>query len=360
MQAGKRVVCLLSLLSVVVLLPGCASQSPRAKYAAGGIGPLPPVSENPDNRYTPERVALGKALFFDNRISKNGDMNCSTCHLPQSGWTVPAPFSPANEGFVERRNPPTLINVGYNKALIWDGRAPSLEKQAIGSTKNPVHKGQNIDKLMTIFKRDPHIVELFDKAYGSEPNARDYGRAIAVFERHTLITGDSDFDRFMKGDSSALSASAQRGMQLFTGRAGCVSCHNGPNFTDSDFHNIGLKRNPRFDEAEFRHVLQFDAKRKGLENWREMNDDPGRYLVTHKPEDWNKFKTPTLRNLADTAPYMHDGRYATLDEVIEHYNRGGDGTRNQDPRIRPLNLSEQGKADLKAFLLSLWGPLPEI
>ncbi len=348
-------------LVVIMSMPlACAISPNPGSHVIGGIGPLPPVEENPDNRYTPERAALGKALFFDNRISKNGDMNCSTCHLPEFGWTVPSAFSPANEGFVERRNPPSLINVGYNKALIWDGRAPSLEKQAVGSTKNPVHKGQNIDKLMTVFNRDPEIVALFKKAYGSKPNAQDYGRAIAVFQRHILISGESDFDRYMKGDKDALSESAKRGLDLFMGRAGCVACHNGPNFTDSGFYNIGLSRNPRFDEPEFQEILKFDAKRKGLQEWRQINDDPGRYLVTHKREDWKKFKTPTLRNLRDTAPYMHDGRYETLDEVIDHYDRGGDKTENQDARIKPLHLTAQEKRDLKAFLLSLWGPLPEI
>ncbi len=338
----------------LVLNAGAAVAAPPA------IGPLPPVPENPENRATPERIELGKRLFFDKRISANGRFNCSTCHLPESGWTLPTAFSIANDGFVERRNPPTLLNVGYNRALIWDGRAPSLEKQAVGSTKNPVHKGQDIAKLMATFRADPEITRLFRAAYGSEPNARDYGRAIAVFQRHTLITGDSPFDRYMKGDEKALTDSAVRGMRLFQGKAGCIACHNGPNFTDSDFHNIGLKRNPAFDRPEYLEILRFDARRMGLKEWRTMDDDPGRYLVTHDPEDWKKFKTPTLRNLADTGPYMHDGRYETLEEVIEHYDRGGDRTRNQDPRIRPLHLSAAEKADLLAFLRSLRGALPDI
>ncbi len=339
---------------VLALNAGAAFAAPPA------IGPLPPVPENPDNRATPERIELGKRLFFDKRISANGRFNCSTCHLPESGWTLPSAFSIANDGFVERRNPPTLLNVGYNRALIWDGRAPSLEKQAVGSTKNPVHKGQDIAKLMATFRADPEITRLFRAAYGSEPNARDYGRAIAVFQRHTLITGESPFDRYMKGDKKALSDSAVRGMQLFQGKAGCIACHNGPNFTDSDFHNIGLKRNPAFDRPEYLEILRFDARRMGLKEWRTMDDDPGRYLVTHDPKDWKKFKTPTLRNLADTGPYMHDGRYETLEAVIEHYDRGGDRTRNQDPRIRPLHLSAAEKADLLAFLRSLRGALPDI
>ncbi len=324
------------------------------------IGPLPPVAANPDNLPTTARMALGQALFFDNRISGSGKLNCSSCHLPEVGWTLPSAFSVANEGFVERRNPPTLINVGYNKALIWDGRAPNLEKQAIGSTTNPVHKGQNMETLMKVFNDDPKVVALFQAAYGNKPNADDYGRALAVWQRHFLVTGQSDFDRYMEGNKLAMSESAVRGMAVFTGKGGCIACHNGPNFSDSDFHNIGLKRNPEFDKPEYRKILAFDAKRMKLEKPDEVTDDPGRYLVTKDKADWKKFKTPTLRNLADTAPYMHDGRYASLDAVIDHYDRGGDGVDNQDPRIKPLGLSAAEKADLKAFLRALWGPLPRL
>lgn len=324
------------------------------------IGPLPPVTANPDNQPTPERMALGQALFFDNRISGSGNMNCSSCHLPNVGWTLPSAFSLANEGFVERRSAPTLINVGYNKALIWDGRAPNLEKQAIGSTTNPVHKGQNMDTLMKILNDDPKVVAMFKAAYNSKPNPDDYGRAMAVWQRHFLVTGDSAFDKYMKGDKSALSESAVRGMAIFKGKGGCIACHNGSNFTDSDFHNTGLKRNPEFDKPEFRKILAFDAKRMKLDDPDNVTDDPGRYLVTKNKADWKKFKTPTLRNITDTAPYMHDGRYQTLDVVIDHYNRGGDGVENQDPRIKPLGLTATEKADLKAFLESLWGPLPSL
>lgn len=324
------------------------------------IGPLPPVEANPDNRPTQARMMLGRALFFDNRISASGTMNCATCHLPHQGWTVRTPLSPANPGHVERRNSPTLINVGYNKALIWDGRAWPLEKQAIGSTKNPLHKGQDIDKLMAVFKADPEVTRMFKDAYGSEPNPADYGKALAVFQRHFIVTGLSPFDRYVKGDKSAMNEAAVRGMALFKGKGDCIACHNGPNFTDSGFYNVGLKHNPILDDEAHQKVLKFDAKRTGNKDWEDITTDPGRYLITHAEEDWGRFKTPTLRNLEDTPPYMHDGRYRTLDEVIAHYDRGGDETRNQDPRIKPLNLSVEEKQDLKSFLLALRGPLPEI
>jgi len=328
--------------------------------AMAEIGVLPPVKANPDNKPTEARMMLGKKLFFDNRISGSGTMNCASCHLPHQGWTVHTPISPANPGWVERRNSPTLINVGHNQKLIWDGRAWPLEKQAIGSTKNPVHKGQNIDKLMETFNADPEMVKMFQAAYGSKPNIKDYGKALAVFQRHFIVTGDSPFDLYMKGDKRAMSKSAVRGMALFTGKGGCVACHDGGNFSDYGFYNIGLKHNPVLDSEAHQKVLKFDAKRTGNKNWESINTDPGRYLLTHNDADWGKFKTPTLRNLADTPPYMHDGRYQTLEAVLEHYNRGGDGVKNQDPRIKPLNLSETEKTDLLAFLHSLRGKLPEI
>lgn len=324
------------------------------------IGPLPPVEANPDNTPTEARLALGRALFFDNRISDTGTMNCATCHLPHQGWTVNAPLSPANPGWVERRNSPTLINVGYNKALIWDGRAWPLEKQAIGSTKNPVHKGQDIDKLMVMLKEDATMVKMFKAAYGSEPNPVAYGKALAVFQRHFIVTGPSPFDHYAQGDGSAMDEAAVRGMALFKGKANCIACHNGPNFTDSGFYNIGLAHNPILDDEMHQKVLKFDAKRTKNADWESITTDPGRYLITHQESDWGRFKTPTLRNLADTAPYMHDGRYWSLDQVIGYYDRGGDGARNQDPRIRPLNLNDQENKDLKAFLSALRGSLPDI
>ena len=353
-----------SVLACLLGLWAAAASSANVTTADGAevpdIGPLPPVEANPENAPTEARLALGRALFFDNRVSGTGTMSCATCHLPHQGWTVQTPLSPANPGWVERRNSPTLINVGYNKALIWDGRAWPLEKQALGSTKNPVHKGQDIDKLMAMLKADENMMNMFQEAYGSEPNPADYGKALAVFQRHFIVTSPSPFDRYAGGDASAMEEAAVRGMALFKGKANCIACHNGPNFTDSSFYNVGLAHNPILDDEAHQKVLKFDAKRTKNADWESITTDPGRYLITHEATDWGRFKTPTLRNLADTAPYMHDGRYWTLDEVIDHYDRGGDNARNQDPRIKPLGLSDQEKQELKAFLASLRGPLPDI
>lgn len=348
----------ISIFSAIFMMPAAHAGTQTADDTA--IGPLPAVPVDPENEPTHARMVLGRALFFDNRISASGTMNCATCHLPHQGWTVHTPISPANPGWVERRNSPTLINLGYNKALIWDGRAWPAKKQALGSTKNPIHKGQNLDKLMQLFNDDAKMLAMFEAAYASKPNPKDYGKALAVFQRHFIVSGDSDFDRYMKGNKLAMSESALRGMQLFKGKANCIACHNGPNFSDSDFHNIGLRHNPLLNSAAHQKVLKFDAKRTGNKDWQTITTDPGRYLITHDKKDWAKFKTPTLRNLPDTKPYMHDGRYANLDEVLAHYNRGGDKTKNQDARIKALGLSQKETADLKAFLLALQGPLPAI
>ncbi|WP_353570407.1 cytochrome c peroxidase [Candidatus Albibeggiatoa sp. nov. BB20] len=333
---------------------------PLNSWAIPELSALPPVTENPDNRYTEARMILGRALFFDNRISASGTMNCASCHLPHQGWTTHTALSPANPGWVERRNSPTLLNVGHNKALIWDGRAWPLEKQAIGSTKNPLHKGQNIDKLMATFNADPDMVKMFKTAYDSKPNVADYGKALAVFQRHFIVTGDSPFDLYMKGDKTALNETALRGMDLFKGKAGCIDCHHGGNFTDSDFHNVGLKKTAILDSEAHQKALKFDTKRTGIKEWETTTTDLGRYLISKDVADTAKFKTPTLRNLADTYPYMHDGRYQTLEQVIEHFNRGGDQIPNQDPRIKPLDLTEAEKQDLLVFLQSLQGALPDI
>lgn len=324
------------------------------------IDALPPVTANPENMPTPERMALGQSLFFDNRISGSGTINCATCHVPNQGWTVQSPLSPAHPGFFERRNSPTLLNVGYVDALIWDGRAPSLEKQAIGSTKNPLHKNRDIKELMEVFNNDPKMVRMFQAAYGKKPNIIDYGKAIAVFQRHYIITGESPFDKYMKGDQSALTEEEIQGMVLFKGKANCISCHNGSNFTDSGFYNVGLGKTVALDSEAHQKILRFDGKRKGLKEWETITTDTGRYLVTHDPKDKGKFKTPTLRNLPDTRPYMHDGRFQTLDEVLNFFNRGGDNSENQTSQIKPLNLNKKELANLKAFLLALRGPLPEI
>jgi cytochrome c peroxidase len=204
------------------------------------------------------------------------------------------------------------------------------------------------------------MVKMFQEAYGSEPNPADYGKALAVFQRHFIVTGPSPFDRHAGGDASAMEESAVRGMALFKGKANCIACHNGPNFTDSGFYNVGLAHNAILDDEAHQKVLKFDAKRTKNADWESITTDPGRYLITHEATDRGRFKTPTLRNLADTAPYMHDGRYWTLDEVIDHYDRGGDKARNQDQRIKPLGLSDQEKQDLKAFLTALRGRLPDI
>ncbi|RMF89299.1 MAG: cytochrome-c peroxidase [Nitrospinota bacterium] len=323
------------------------------------LGPLPPVPVPEDNPLTPEKVELGKLLFFDPRLSGDGSTSCATCHLPSQGWTTNTPQSPAYPTVMERRNSPTLINVAYNKALIWDGRAPSLEKQALGPIRNPIHMNQNPDYLVEELKAIPGYVKRFQQVYGTTVTIEGLRKAIAAFER-TIVTRNAPFDRYMTGDKQALSAAALRGLELFQGKARCILCHNGPNFTDSQFHNLGVPKPPFLNHPLVQATIRFDAKRMKVKNYDQVSEDLGRYLVTKEDKDRGAFKTPTLRNVTQTAPYMHNGVFQTLAEVIDFYDRGGGAVPNKSPLMQPLGLTAQEKSDLLAFLEALTGELPVV
>jgi cytochrome c peroxidase len=207
------------------------------------IGPLPPVPVPEDNPLTPEKVELGKLLFFDARLSADGSLACVSCHLPDEGWATHTPLSPAYPTNMERRLSPTLINVAYNKTLLWDGRAGALEKQALGPIQNPLHMNQNLDLLIEKLQAIPDYVTRFQQVFGTSVTAEGLGNALAAFER-TLVTRNAPFDRYMGGDQQAMSEPALRGMELFKGKARCILCHNGPNFTDSQFHKLGVPEAP--------------------------------------------------------------------------------------------------------------------
>ena len=216
--------------------------------------------------------------------------------------------------------------------MFWDGRAMSLEEQALGPIANPKEMGEEIDNVINKLNNLPHYVAEFEKVFGEgEITKEQLASAIAEFER-TLLSKDSDHDRFVAGDKKALSKNAKRGYDLFFGKAMCAQCHKGPDFTDGDFHNIGLP----------------------------MTDDVGRSKISVKGKDTRKFKTPTLREVANTAPYFHAGQFETLEQVIAFYNAGGGDDGFKDPLKKPLNLNEQEQKDLVAFLRSLSGRQPKV
>jgi cytochrome c peroxidase len=333
--------------------------APLGHGAAGAgaptdIGPLPPPPIPADNPMTPEKIELGKQLFFDSRLSADGSLACVSCHLPDQGWTTNTPLSPAYPTQMERRNSQTLINVAYNKALLWDGRASVLEKQALGPIQNPLHMNHNLDLLVEKLKAISQYAEGFQQVFGTTVTPDGLGKALAAFER-TLIARNAPFDRYMEGDRQAISETARRGMELFTGKARCILCHHGPNFTDSQFHNLGVPNAPLLTHPIVQASLRFDAKRMDVQGYEHLQEDLGRYLVTKDEKDRGAFKTPTLRNVARRDPYMHNGAFQTLEDIIDFYDQGGGAVAGKSPLVQPLGLTPSEKRDLLAFLQTLTG-----
>lgn len=284
-----------------------------------------------DNPITPEKTTLGKLLYFDKRVSMDNTISCASCHSPQSGFADPNQFSIGVGGKTGNRNSPTVLNTSFNLFQFWDGRAKSLEEQAVGPMANPVEMAHTLEGVEKRIGSIEGYKPYFKAAFGDETVTIDrIAKAIATFER-TVLSGNSAWDRYVYNkDKSALSESAQRGLALFEGKALCTRCHVGFNMTDNIFHNLGVGMN-----AE--------------------KPDLGRYEVTKIETDKGSFKTPTLRDITKTAPYMHDGSVKTLEEVIELYNKGGEKNQWLDTKMEPLNLTEEEKKDLLEFLKSLEG-----
>jgi cytochrome c peroxidase len=288
-------------------------------------------------------------------LSGDGSLSCKSCHLPSQAFAVNTPLGPAYPTQAERRNSPTLINVAYNQPLIWDGRAPNMDKQALGPVKNILHQNNNIDLLIEQLKEEGGYVQAFETAYGDgQITAPRIAQAIASYER-TLVFDNSPLDRYMDGETEALDDSAQRGLSLFLGKGKCIVCHKGPNLTDNGFHNLGVPDGHVTSDYKVMASVRFDAKRVGLEGWAELTEDPGREAITKDPADRGKFRTMGLRNIAQSPPYMHNGALETLEEVVTFYNQGGGEHPNKSSLMQPLGLSVGEKADLVAFLQALSG-----
>jgi len=314
------------------------------------------------NELTADRIALGRKLYFDTRLSKDGTLACATCHDVSRGFTDHRSVSEGIGDHLGKRSAPTTMNAALMQTQFWDGRAPSLEEQAKLPILNPIEMGHpDAASAMAAVNTDPAYVGLFQKAYGRAPNYDDLGRAIASFER-TLIFLDAPFDRFAGGDSRAISTAAQRGLDLFNGKARCVSCHminsSNPLGTDNLFHNIGVSARKQNFEAlagKALGVLKENSDTGALDKLAIETDmsELGRFLVTKKRGDVGAFKTEQLRNVGLTAPYMHDGSLKTLWDVMDHYNKGGETNAYLDGGIEPLNLSESEINDVVAFLFTL-------
>jgi cytochrome c peroxidase len=299
----------------------------------GDLGPLPAVPLSADNPQDEAKVELGRKLFFDARLSRDRVQSCASCHDPRKGFSDGRPRAVGFGGKELARRSPSILNAGYNIRQFWDGRASSLEQQAEGPILGAAEMNMSADLLGARLQAVPEYNRSFQAVFGGRPTLKNAAKAIAAFER-TLTTPHSPFDAYAHGDKGALSINEKRGLILFIGKAACVQCHNGPTLTDSRFHRLGVSRMPPGPE------------------------DAGRFAVTGKDQDRGAFKTPTLRNVSLRAPYMHDGAFRTLEEVVDFYDRGGDLDPHQSPLIFELGLSKQEKSDLIAFLRSLTGEPP--
>jgi cytochrome c peroxidase len=315
-----------------------------------------------DNALTPERVALGRKLYFDKRLSADGTVSCATCHDVTRGFTDQLPTSLGIGKQTGKRNAPTTANAALLQTMFWDGRAPTLDHQARLPILNPIEMGMPDEATaLKAISGDAAYQEAFQKAFGRKMNYEDLGRAIGAFER-TLVFLDSPFRKFLAGDAKVISSPAQAGWKLFNGKARCMTCHpmnpGNPLGSDHRFHNIGVSARHQDFESLARRALKAlgaDASEQKLDELALGTDlgELGRFMVTRSRADIGAFRTPLILNIGITGPYMHDGSLATLWDVIDHYNKGGEVGLFLDGGIEPLALTEAEIDQLVAFLFTL-------
>jgi cytochrome c peroxidase len=318
-----------------------------------------------DNPQTPEKIALGKALFFDDRLSEDGTISCDHCHSPGKGFTDQLPTSVGIHNQFGQRNAPTVLNALFNTTQFWDGRAATLEEQAKQPILNPIEMGmKSPEEVVAKIKAVPEYNDKFRKIFGREVTFDDVARAIASYER-TQFVFDTPFDHYMAGDQNAISDSAKRGWSVFNGKGRCMSCHawnpTQPLFTEFKFHNIGVSAHKSDFVPLARKALGIIAQGASPQQIDQLAIQTdmsglGRFLVTKQPHDIGAFRTMGLRNLLVTQPYFHDGSQQTLWDTIDHYNKGGVQNPFLDGGIVPLGLSENEEDDLVAFLATLTSP----
>lgn len=322
---------------------------PALEVTAGHLQPfsgiMPPPKDNPT---TPEKVELGKKLFFDRRLSGDGTMSCASCHIPEMGFADGQAISLSYPTTSNWRNAPTLVNVGLQKFLFHDGRAVTLEDQALFPMMSSFEMNQNLDFVEEEIRAVPEYREAFKKVFGSEDTSRQrIAMAIAAFER-TIVSQGAPIDMFLGGEKMAFTPVARQGFSIFIGKGRCSECHFGANFMDDRFHALYVP-----DPLEFHNspkvaaTRRFVAKLNHYEEYITLTEDPGRYLITKDKKDWKAFRTPTLREITKTGPYMHNGVFETLAAVVDFFNDGG-GKGNSV--LKPLGLSGEEKVALVHFL----------
>lgn len=337
-----------------VMVAGCGQGEPGPTDGGGGGQPaavegdqasaeassvplgLPPVPVPEDNPVTPEKVALGKMLYFDTRLSKDDTVSCASCHDPALGWTDQSATSTGIGGEVGGANAPTVINAAYATSQFWDGRAASLEEQALGPIENPIEMGHKLDDVVATLNSIPAYQEKFQAAFGTDATADGIAKAIASFER-TVLSGNSPYDKYVAGDESALNEAQVAGMKLFDD-AGCTTCHTPPLFSNYRFYNTGV----------------------GMDK---ETPDAGRQAVTGDPNDLGKYRVPSLRDVADTGPYFHDGSYDSLEKAVAVMAAGGVANDNLSPMIKAVaakSLTAEDQASIVEFLKALSGEYPVV
>ena len=297
-----------------------------------GLDLYRPIPE--DNPITAEKVKLGKKLFGDKLLSRDRSLSCKGCHQPKKAFTDGRAKAVGVYGRKGPRSVPTLVNRAYGRTFFWDGRTSTLEEQVVKPIESESEMDMTLGEAVDRLKRKSRYRKMFQQAFHREPNGEDLARALASYVR-TIYSGDSPFDRYIYGKRGTLSDQQRRGLRIFRGKGNCTACHIGPTFSDEEFHNTGVA-------------------------WRDGKlQDEGRFAITGEAELKGAFKTPTLREAARTAPYMHDGSLATLQDVINFYSDGGRKNPHLDEEIKPRNLTGQEKQDLLAFLKSLTGTIQQ-
>ena len=317
-----------AVLAASLSLAACGGVKPYRVAVPLGLDLFAPIPE--ENPLTAARVALGRRLFFDPRLSADLTVRCASCHRPDHAFADTVARSSGAYGRIGRRNAPTVLNIAYGRAFFWDGRVSSLEEQVLQPIENPEEMGLQLGQLLGRLRADRSYTRAFRGAFGNVREAitrQTVARALASYLR-TLRSGDSPADRFLAGDASALSSEARAGLILFTGKARCSTCHSGATFSDGEFHDTGV-------------------------GW--GSSDVGRAGITGDERDRGLFRTPTLREVARTAPYMHDGSLRTLEEVVAFYDRGARANPNLDQQVQPLGLSDAERLALVEFLRALSG-----
>jgi cytochrome c peroxidase len=328
----KRILLLALAGVALAVLLGQPPAGAQGRFLENGL--VPPVPVPADNPQSDAKVRLGAQLYFDTRLSADATISCATCHDPRTGWVNPHPTDTGIRGQVGGRNSGTIINAAYMRFQFWDGRESSLEGQALGPIHNPIEMGETHENVVAKLNGIPGYVQQFQTVFGTNVTTDGIAKAIAAFER-TIVSGPSPYDRYITGDKSAMTPAAVRGLHLFNGKGHCTPCHGGPMFSDQEFHNLGV----------------------GMDK---PKPDLGRFDHTKNPADKGRFKVPTLRNIALTSPYLHDGSAKTLMDVIDVYDKGGVRNPWLDPLVVPLQLTQREKQELVAFLEALTGPVPKV